>query len=683
VQGTIFIYEFDAIFETTLIAAVSFHTVRLYSAKNQRTPGAAMCGIAGFLDLKRQTGAEELSSEARSMADALSHRGPDSGGEWTDAAAGVAFSFRRLAIIDLSAAGDQPMVSANGRYILVFNGEIYNFQEQRKALEAAGHGFRGDSDTEVMLEGFAAWGVEKTLKNFVGMFAFALWDRNERRLWLGRDRLGIKPLYYGQSNGLFLFGSELKALRAKRGWQPKIDRNALAAYATYNYVPTPHCIYSDIRKLEPGALLSFASDGELEISRYWEMESVVTQSRRDIGDAEAIDEAEALIADAVSRRMVSDVPLGALLSGGVDSATIVALMQKSSDRPIRTFTIGFQEHGFDEAKHARAVAEHLGTDHTDIAMAPAHARDIIPRLADWYDEPFADSSALATRLVSELAHRHVTVALTGDGGDETFLGYNRYHAADVLWQRMQRIPPILRRIGAGVLDGIPARHWDSLSRLIPGTQRPSLAGDKAHKLAQGLRETDADGIYRRLVSHWEGSIVIGGQTPDSKIWETASRISDFSERMAFLDTVSYLPDDILTKVDRASMSVSLEARVPLLDHRLMEFAWSLPKHMRIRNGTQKWLLRQVLYRHVPRKIIDRPKSGFAVPVAAWLRDPLRDWAENLLDEQRLREEGWFDPIAVRRVWDDHLAGRGNHWEKLWGICMAQAWRERWCAGVEA
>ncbi len=641
-----------------------------------------MCGIAGFLDLKRQTGAKELAAEARSMADTLIHRGPDSGGEWTDSAAGIALAFRRLAIIDLSEAGDQPMVSANGRHVVVFNGEIYNFQELRIELETAGHSFRGDSDTEVMLEGFTHWGVEKTVKKLTGMFAFAVWDRQERRLCLGRDRLGVKPLYYGESDGIVLFGSELKALRANSGWKPKINRDALAAYTTFNYIPAPQSIYAGIGKMEPGTLVSCSFDGKFEVSRYWNMETVATQTRREINDSEAIEEAEAHISDAVSRRMVADVPLGALLSGGVDSATVVALMQKSSDRPIRTFTIGFHEHGFDETEHARAVADHLGTDHTEIAMAPEHARNIIPRLADWYDEPFADSSSLPTRLVSELAHRHVTVALTGDGGDETFLGYNRYHAADALWQRMQRTPPAMKRIAACILGGVPTNYWDSFAKLVPASHRPSMAGDKAHKLAMGLRQSSEDEIYRSLVSHWNEPIVDGGRTVRSTPWNAAGQIADFGERMAFLDTMTYLPDDILTKVDRASMSVSLEARVPLLDHQLLEFAWSLPKRMRLRNGTGKWLLRQVLYRHVPPEIIDRPKRGFAVPVASWLRGPLREWAENLLDEQRLNEEGWFDAPTVRRAWSNHLAGEGNHWEALWNICMAQAWRERWSAGVE-
>jgi len=638
-----------------------------------------MCGIAGFLDLKRQTGAEMLASEAQAMGKALIHRGPDSGGIWTDEATGAALAFRRLAIIDLSPAGDQPMTSANGRYILVFNGEIYNFKELRSELEAAGTSLRGDSDTEVMLEGFVVWGIEETVKRLIGMFAFALWDREERRLWLCRDRLGIKPLYFGEVDGMFLFGSELKALRAKQGWTPRIDRDALAAYTRFNYVPTPHSIYAGIRKLEPATLLSYAPGSDPTQSRYWDMSAIATQERRDISDAAAVDEAEALLTNAVSRRMVSDVPLGALLSGGIDSATVVALMQKSSTQPVRTFTIGFKEGGFDEATHARAVAEHLGTEHTEIAMSPEHALNVIPRLADWYDEPFADSSALPTRLVCELAQRDVTVALSGDGGDETFLGYNRYQAADALWQRMQGTPAPLRKLAALFLGGVPTGVWDTAAKFLPPSRRISLAGDKAHKLAAALSETNADEIYWNLVGHWKEPLVPGANLAGNI---TMNQVPDFGERMAYFDTVSYLPDDILAKVDRASMSVGLEARVPLLDHRLLEFAWSLPKRMRLRNGTSKWLLRQVLYRHVPATIVDRPKSGFAVPIAAWLRGPLREWAESLIDEQRLAEEGWFDPAPIRHAWTEHLAGRGNHWEALWGVCVAQAWRERWATGVE-
>jgi len=629
-----------------------------------------MCGIAGFLDLKRRTGADDLAAQATAMADALIHRGPDCGGVWRDADAGAALAFRRLAIIDVSPAGDQPMHSANRRYVLVYNGEIYNFQDLRCELEAAGTAFRGHADSEVLLEGIAAWGVAATVKRLIGMFAFALWDREAREIWLVRDRLGIKPLYYGLVDDLFLFGSELKALRAKAGWRPRIDRDALASFTRFNYVPAPRSIYAGIAKLEPGTLLRYRPGGKVAIERYWNMADVAAQPRRDITDAEAIAEAHSLLSDAVSRRMVADVPLGALLSGGVDSATVVALMRQSGTRPVKTFTIGFTESGFDESGHARAVAAHLGTDHTEIMLSPDDARDLIPNLADWYDEPFADSSALPTRLVAQIARRDVTVALSGDGGDEAFLGYNRYRAA-AAWRRLRRVPAPLRRAAAGVLRRMPSGAWNG------------LAGDKLHKLAGLLDAEDADAAYKQLVSHWRDpqALVPGGRDEATPVWAAAKRIPDFAERMAFLDTATYLPDDILTKLDRASMSTGLETRVPLLDHRVVEFAWSLPKHMRLRRGESKWLLRQVLYRHVPRRLIDRPKTGFAVPIAAWLRGPLRDWAEDLLDERRLRADGLFEPAPIRAAWADHLAGRGNHWQALWGICMAQAWHDRWAEGL--
>lgn len=644
-----------------------------------------MCGIAGFIDLKGQASGGALESDARAMAASMVHRGPDSDGIWRDDEAGVAFAFRRLAIIDVTEAGSQPMVSAGGRFVIVYNGEAYNFPVLRRELEATGIIFRGDSDTEVLLEGFALWGVPATVKRMVGMFAFALWDRAERRLWLGRDRLGIKPLYYGLVDGLFLFGSELKALRAKSGWRPVLDRDALASYARFNYVPAPRTIYRGIRKLEAGTLLSFRAGGEPEITRYWDLAEIAARPKRDISDEEAIAEAEALLREAVSMRMVADVPLGALLSGGVDSASVVALMQQASDRPVKTFTIGFDESGFDESAHASAVAKHLGTDHTEVMLSPDRARDLVPRLADWYDEPFADSSALPTRLVSQVAQRHVTVALSGDGGDEVFLGYNRYRSAASAWRRSRALPGPLRKLAAGAMQSVPTGAWDAMAGLLPASRRPGLAGDKMHKLAGLLRADDADAAYRGLVSHWTDpdALVTGGREQPSAVWDAAAAIPDFTERMAFLDSMTYLPDDILHKVDRASMSVSLEARVPLLDHRLVEFAWSLPPHMRLRDGQGKWLLRQVLYRHVPRDIIDRPKAGFAVPVGAWLRGPLRDWAEDLLDERRLREEGWFDAAMVRSAWDAHLAGRGNHWQAIWGICMAQDWAARWADGMSA
>ena len=642
-----------------------------------------MCGIAGFLDLKRRTGADDLAAAATAMADILIHRGPDGGGAWQDADAGVAVAFRRLAIIDISPAGDQPMHSGDGRFVLVYNGEIYNFRELRRELEDAGVAFRGHSDSEVLLEGIARWGVAATVKRLIGMFAFAAWDREERELWLVRDRLGVKPLYYGLTGDLFLFGSELKALRAKDGWQPRLDRDALASFARFNYVPAPRSIYAGIHKLEPGALLRFKPGGEPRIQRYWDLAAVAAQPRRDMSDAEAIAEAEELIGDAVARRMIADVPLGALLSGGVDSSTVVALMQQASGRPVKTFTVGFSDSDFDESSHARAVAAHLGTDHTEIMLSPEDARALIPTLADCHDEPFADSSALPTRLVSQIARRDVTVALSGDGGDEAFLGYNRYRVAAQAWRRAERLPAPLRRAAAGALRGVPTAAWDGLARLLPAARRPTLAGDKMHKLAALLGAADADAVYKQLVSHWRDpqALVPGGRDTAAPVWEAARRIPDFAERMAFLDTATYLPDDILTKLDRASMSTSLETRVPLLDHRVVEFAWSLPKRMRLRQGQGKWLLRQVLYRHVPRALIDRPKAGFAVPIAAWLRGPLRGWAEDLLDERRLREDGLFAPAPIRAAWADHLAGRGNHWQALWGVCMAQAWRARWGEGL--
>lgn len=637
-----------------------------------------MCGITGFIDLKRRSEAAVLRAAALGMADTLRHRGPDMGGAWVDEAAGIALGFRRLAILDLSPAGHQPMTSADGRFVIVYNGECYNFAELRAELGAAGHSFRGRSDTEVVLEGCAKWGVEPTVRRMVGMFAFALWDRMERRLWLVRDRLGIKPLYYGIVGDLFLFGSELKALRAKEGWTPEVDRDALTAFLRFNYVPAPQSIYRGIGKLEPGCFVEYAPGAAPQVTRYWDMAEVASQAQRGIGETEALREGEALLADAVRRRMVADVPLGALLSGGVDSTAVVALMQAASDRPVRSFTIGFEEAAYDEAEDARAVARHLGTEHTELYLSPQHALDLIPKLPDWYDEPFADSSALPTFLVSQLARRDVTVALSGDGGDEVFLGYNRYRAADTAWRRVAGTPRALRQLAARGIAALPAERWDRLAGVLPAARRPRNPGDKLHKLARLLTQDNVDAVYASLVSHWEdpAALVPGGRERRSRAWDKAIVIADFAERMAFLDTATYLPDDILAKVDRASMAVSLEVRVPFLDHRVVEFAWRLPKTMRLRGGTTKWLLRRILDKHVPRELVERPKMGFAVPLDSWLRGPLRDWAETLLDEKRLAAEGWFEPAPIRRAWAKHLAGRGNAQQALWGVLMAQAWLER-------
>ena len=638
-----------------------------------------MCGIAGLIDLKRQLDGNKLALQAKYMADSIIHRGPDTGGQWTDSKSGVALGFRRLAIIDLTQKGHQPMLSGNKRYAVVFNGEIYNFQELRTELIEQGVAFNGMSDTEVMLEGFVRWGVEPTVKRLIGMFAVALWDREERRLWLIRDRLGIKPLYFGLVGNRFLFGSELKALRATDGWEPEIDRDAIAAYMRFNYIPTPRSVYKDVYKLPPGSILSYEPGGEPDVWRYWKMADIAQQSRINVPENKAVSAAETLMRDAIRRRMVADVPLGALLSGGVDSTTVAALMQEESERPIKTFTIGFEDAEYDEAEDARAVAAHIGSDHTELYLSPNRARDLIPELPEWYDEPFADSSALPTRLVSQLARNHVTVALSGDGGDEVFFGYNRYVAAEEAWRRMSNMNGWQRKLYASAAESLSIQNWDRLGKLIPEKNRPRLLGDKMHKLAATFRQNDQDGIYRRLVSQWDdpGAFLIDGQETFGEAWRTAEQISDFTERMAFLDTVTYLPDDILTKVDRASMSTSLEIRVPLLDHRLIEFAWTLPKQMRVRGSTTKWLLREICYRHVPKEIVDRPKMGFAIPLDKWLRGPLYEWAESLLDKQKLEEGGLFEPGPVRAAWDQFLDGNGNVQNGIWGILQAQAWLERW------
>ncbi len=638
-----------------------------------------MCGIAGLVDLKRQLDGNELALQAKQMADALHHRGPDMGGQWTDAPSGLALAFRRLAIIDLTPSGHQPMLSADGRFAIVYNGEVYNYQELRQQLLDDGCRFCGTSDTEVILEAFGHWGIETTVKRLIGMFAIALWDCEARRLWLIRDRLGIKPLYFGTVGDRFLFASELKALRAVDGWQPEVERDAIAGFLRFNYIPAPRSIYRNVFKLPPGSLLSLRPGEDPAVARYWTMADVIRQERTEVTDEWAIGAAEGLMRDAIRRRMIADVPLGALLSGGIDSTTVAALMQAESDAPIRTFTIGFENTAYDEAEDARAVAAHIGSDHTELYLSANRARDLIPQLPDWYDEPFADSSALPTRLVSQLARKDVTVALSGDGGDEVFFGYNRYIAAEDAWRRMSLMSGWQRRLFAAAAESLSVGVWDLLARVIPAERRPRMLGDKMHKLAAVFRQSDENAIYRRLVSQWPdpSTFISQGEESVGESWRTAEELHDFTERMAYLDTVTYLPDDILTKVDRASMSVSLEVRVPLLDHRLVEFAWTLPKRMRIRGSTTKWLLRQVCYRHVPQALIDRPKMGFAIPLDGWLRGPLYEWAEGQFDEKRLTEDGLFEPAAVRRAWEDFLDGKGNSQHGIWGLLQAQAWLERW------
>ena len=624
------------------------------------------------------------------MATSLVHRGPDDFGEWTDPLTGIALGFRRLAIVDLSPAGHQPMVSASGRYVIAFNGEVYNFGAIRSELESAGLApeFRGGSDTEVMLAAFEAWGLEQAVVRFIGMFAFALWDRELRTLHLVRDRMGIKPLYYGWAGKTLLFGSELKALKAHPAFDGRIDRNALALMLRYDYIPAPYSIYRGYRKLPPGSILTLTADGQKDAAplAYWSAKSAAEAGVGDPfcgSDAEATEHLDRLLRDSIGLRMIADVPLGVFLSGGVDSSVVVALMQALSSRPVQSFTIGFREESYNEAHHAQAVSRHLGTDHTELIVSPEEAMAVIPRLPTLYDEPFADPSQIPTFLVSQLARKSVTVSLSGDGGDELFGGYNRYFWGRSLWKRMGRIPCALRRGGASVLNAVSPRVWDSLFQaagpLLPAGARQRNPGDKMAKLAEIMGADGPDALYLALVSHWKQptQLVSDSQEPHTAFTDRSqwADLSDFTLRMMFLDTVSYLPDDILVKVDRASMGVSLEAREPLLDHRILEFAWKLPMQMKIREGQGKWLLRQVLYKYVPQTLIERPKTGFGVPIGAWLRGPLRDWAESLLSERALTRQGIFQPKPIRKKWEEHLSGRHNWQYYMWNVLMVQAWLE--------
>ena len=646
-----------------------------------------MCGIAGILN--DQHSGDTLAADAGRMADTLAHRGPDDAGIWTEPEAGLALAHRRLSILDLSPEGHQPMASACGRFLIVFNGEVYNFRELRRELEQSGQTrWHGHSDTEVMLAAIATWGMEAALRRFVGMFAFALWDRKTRTLTLARDRLGEKPLYYGRQGGTFLFGSELKALRAHPDFRGEIDRNALAMMLRYAYIPAPFSIYRDIGKLPPGSYLTLSYQGpwDAEPVTYWSAREAAERGEADPftgTEQEAADELERRLGTSVGGQMVADVPLGAFLSGGVDSSTIVALMQAQSSRPVRTFSIGFWEPAFNEAEHAKAVARHLGTDHTELYVTPEQALGVIPRIPTLYDEPYGDSSQIPTFLVSELARRHVTVSLSGDGGDELFGGYNRYFWATNIWRRLGWAPQALRGALAGALTTASPAAWDRLFRalkpLLPGALRYANPGDKVHKVSEILAVRHPEEIYWGLVSLWKEpeAVVPGSREPATVLNDPAGwpDLAEFQQRMMYLDQVTYLPDDILVKVDRAAMGVSLETRVPLLDHRVVEFAWRLPLSMKIRGGERKRLLRHVLYRHVPKELIERPKMGFGIPLAEWLRGPLREWSEALLDQARLEREGWFAPEPIRNHWAEHLSGRRNWSYYLWNILVFQAWLE--------
>lgn len=620
------------------------------------------------------------------MAARLAHRGPDDSGVWSDVEAGIALGFRRLSIIDVSPAGHQPMQSVSGRYTIVFNGEVYNFASIRKELERAGLApeWRGHSDTEVILAALEAWGLDETVKRFVGMFAFAVWDSRERRLHLVRDRMGVKPLYYSATPRAILFGSELKAMTVAEECPTTINRGALALYTRFAYVPAPYSIYEGAFKVRPGTIVTFDADGVRSEREYWSLRDVITRAaanRFSGTDAEAIDELERVAMESVRLRMVSDVPLGVFLSGGIDSSLVTALMQAQSSVPVKTFSIGFREAEYDEAHYAAAVAHHLGTDHTELYVTASDALAVIPMLPDIYDEPFADSSQIPTYLVSRLARQHVTVSLSGDGGDEFFGGYHRYFLGRRLWDKVEALPRIARPIASAAMRAVPIRTWNTLlsptRRFVPRAFRRERAGERIHKLARAMTADDADALYREVVMQWPSVVPGARELPiaitDRRGWP---HLPDVIDRMMYLDQVSYLPDDILTKVDRASMAVSLEAREPLLDHRLIDLAWRLPLSMKLREGGGKWILKQLLARYVPESLTNRPKMGFGLPLDSWLRGPLREWAESLLSERRLRDEGFFDVELVRDKWTEHVAGRGEWQQYLWTILMFQAWLDR-------
>ncbi|MHA1538645.1 MAG: asparagine synthase (glutamine-hydrolyzing) [Alphaproteobacteria bacterium] len=660
-----------------------------------------MCGIAGFLEPAASAGQAAMRAVAGAMAERLTHRGPDANGVWCDTRAGIALGFRRLAIVDLSPAGNQPMNSKNGRYTIVFNGEIYNYRELKTSLEQAGtDGWRGASDTEIMLEAFARWGLEETLKSLNGMFAIALWDRRERTLTLARDRIGEKPLYYGWSGRSFLFGSELKALAAHPAWRGEIDRGALSLLLRYDYIPGPYSIFENVAKLPPGHFLQIeageAVPGTIPSPQaYW---SAGEAARRGAetpfqgGEEEAVEALDALLRDSIARRLEADVPVGVFLSGGIDSASVTGIAQAVSSQPVKTFSIGFEDPRLDEAPQAAAVARHLGTEHTELYATEAEALATVPDLPVVYDEPFADVSQIPTLILSRLTRRHVTVGLSGDGGDELFCGYPRYRRVAREWRRIAGLPGAVRRGAGGLSRAVPAGALDSglgwMTAIAGPRRRWGRPGSKLRRRLEGLAVGDAMSLYRRHLIRWQGAknLVPGGQTYETAYDREgpADALGTVLDQAMYRDAIAYLPDDILVKVDRASMAASLEARAPLLDHRLVEFAWSLPASMKLRRDAphreqSKWILRQVLKRYVPEALTDRPKSGFDPPLGEWLRGSLRDWAEALLAPERMAREGFIDPAPVERCWREHTAGGRNRRHELWGVLSFQAWLERWGA----
>lgn len=644
-----------------------------------------MCGIAGFYRITGGADRREMDKQSRKMAQTLHHRGPDDSGIWQDPDMPLVLAHRRLSIIDLSAEGHQPMSSATGRYVIIYNGEIYNFLDLRRQLEAQGFTFRGRSDTEVMLAAFECWGVNQGLQKLSGMFAFVLWDRERRQLHMIRDRMGKKPLYVGWAKDALLFASELKAFHAYPVFSPQISRKALTLFMRYGCVPAPYTIYEDVWQVLPGCRMtlpaekmSAGEDLSEKIEPYWHHPRIVEEARQramPYSDDEAIAGFEERLQKAVRRRMISDVPLGAFLSGGIDSSTVAALMQAQSDQKVQTFSIGFEEQGFDEAAYAKKVAAHLGTDHHEHYLSAQDAQDIIPGLATIYDEPFADSSQIPTYLVSKFAREQVTVALSGDGGDELLGGYVRHSAAPEIWKKCGFLPRPVRAAIARALRMLPPDAWN---RLCPS--HPQF-GEKIYKAAEIMPLSGPEEIYQKLVSVWDdpAKLVINGEEPAIPLtredWQP--RGLSFAARMMYGDTLSYLPNDVLTKVDRAAMAVSLEVRAPLLDKDLCEYVWGLPQDMKIRGGKGKWMLRQILARYVPEDLFERPKQGFAVPTGEWIKGPLKEWAGDMLSPDRLVREGYLEHEKVQHAWQDHLNGGGRHSDRLWTVLMFESWLERW------
>jgi asparagine synthase (glutamine-hydrolysing) len=645
-----------------------------------------MCGIAG-LWVQRDSETGDLDQTIGRMTDSLLHRGPDGGDVWVDGASGLALGQRRLAIIDLSDAGKQPMHSADGRYVMVYNGEVYNAEDIRAMLGKYNINWRGHSDSEVILEAMARWGVNETLKRLVGMFAIALWDRRDSKLTLIRDRLGIKPLYWSSHDGKIGFASELKAMVAGDVVPREIDNRALDAYLRFGYVPGGLSIYRHTRKVKPGHILEIPAEGKIRETCYWSVEDAVIGGRNNrwAGDDDsAINALEDLLRDAVGRRMVADVPLGAFLSGGIDSSTVVALMQSVSDRPVKTYSIGFEAEAFNEAKFAAEVARHLGTDHTELYVSAQDALDVVPRLPEMYDEPFFDSSGIPTALISSLTRKDVTVALSGDGGDETFGGYSRYLWAGQI-KKLAGAVPFGGKALSCLMTLLSPQQWDGVMGMIPGKKSTSAFGDKIHKAAPLLAIRDDIARYIALLQLWDprhirpesgqGEGAAAFQVPGETF--SRNRNLDYIPAMQVMDTMMYMVDDVLTKVDRASMAASLEVRVPLIDHRVIEFGWRLPEHLKIQNGVGKVALRRILHKYVPDELINRPKTGFGVPLAEWLRGPLRDWSGDLLARNALYDDLGLDRERVSKTLSEHQSGQRNWSHQLWALIMLSAWQERW------